>query len=780
MTSPHYSSPLANHARKRRNSLLDYNQSMQTLAVPQDSPAAGRKVLRRRSSAPPASLAYVPARRANSVLNDCSDSSVTRAMYHFAREHMNAVRQQGDECQGSRCKRVFAAMRFASRAVIMTNSVVKGMFDSMSDRRLLDAKRAEDCWNALMKFSDNVEGSERHERMISALLGELLEDVEGAAGLRKTAANMVCRLKGAEEALRRLHAAYVVQFHGYEEMHRDIDRCAAEAMRLVAIFEGSVGDVRRCLRSPAVIESLRLPAPCEEHTAGSVQADEDPKAAETRASILKNLEKDLCDRPVELLQGVAHDIMSSHLASGITELPCIAEINQALTIRTNSKDEAAEGGAADQTTRLLQEADEDSLLDKQTTVRQRRQSVSTNLMQALGVPFAPLEGGIPKRRHTVLGPVDAPNANLRKQTMHRASLPASIGMFSELTSGAAAYEREDPGIGHPGEGQTCTGAETKMQSEVDQEKTGAMVSKEAGEVQLDRTISSSRLASEALASLPSNIAVAVTAEAVASAVAAVAEVSAPRRQGSGSPDANTAFAPTHGGRQTIYGVGPEVPSETGVKLPTLCVAAQSAYPPAARIETGPRLPKVKECRMSPSAAMTTDRFFRTVQKSEVRRLEQKEATNPPLRVQSLPLLRQKTSTQDTDSQMTPNFSNQLQAGLWRVAGVPESGWRPSRARRTPHRQEPRACSEPSSLQYRQMAVRSKGATKQRTGLPLPAAKVYELADSRTSQNAPQLLPCLLLQRHACADDKSRKQPSTGPKLYQTFRPSYNPLFFAER
>eukprot|EP00931_Biecheleriopsis_adriatica_P050569 TRINITY_DN29285_c0_g1_i1.p1 TRINITY_DN29285_c0_g1~~TRINITY_DN29285_c0_g1_i1.p1 ORF type:complete len:872 (+),score=156.51 TRINITY_DN29285_c0_g1_i1:324-2618(+) len=323
-------------------------------------------------------------------------------------------------------------MRYASRAVILTSSVVKGWLDTMAERQLLEACQAELMWNTLLKQSPESEGAESHAGVISSMLGDLFEDMEGSRGLQTNAAKVIVDLKNAEESLRDLHAAYIIQLQSCQEMSSGIEKCAELAVKRLTMFESSVSQMRRSLLQTSV-------EPDSPSSTASSGGNEDlDSAAVARTSIVDNLAKDLCDRPMKLLQDIAQDIVASHRASGMTELPCMANVADALaSVEDASKPVMERHQSLAEVARSRSEKCEVVTSALQSQRQQRRRSVLHDLMQGLGEPLtAPPACGQRRHSHTPVSQVDPSTSDLCRKAAQRPSLPASLRLCQDGWTGA--------------------------------------------------------------------------------------------------------------------------------------------------------------------------------------------------------------------------------------------------------------------------------------------------------------------------------------------------------
>ncbi|CAE8613735.1 unnamed protein product [Polarella glacialis] len=403
-----------------------------------NSPSAGNDCVQRlRGSSAP------PLLRRRSSLANCSDATVIRAMYHHAREHLATVRQSDAKEDQKRGQgwRILAAVRYASRAVIMSNSVIQGWLQDVAERLQLDKQRAEAAWVALrlssMGESDD-ETKKQEPPLLGKALGEMLEGIEGTDGLRQAAAKVIVDLTEAEKALRRLHAAYAVQLESLEQMHDVLGDCAAEAMRRIALFEGSLSSARACLR--AARASQEFPNNNSSSSANLTDGQLDTNNHNSNNNKNNNsssnnnqgrtgrvmlaaseLEKALCDEPVRLLQYLVRDITSAHLASGMPELPCLAQLTESCDFAAGDAEGSAEPGLFSPAEAGTQEVGEGA----GGQARSHRR-LSCSMMQIFRPSLEPLPPQRPvlRRLKTEFSEVVPEVAALRARAHHRTSLPS--------------------------------------------------------------------------------------------------------------------------------------------------------------------------------------------------------------------------------------------------------------------------------------------------------------------------------------------------------------------
>lgn len=213
------------------------------------APSAARD--RRSSSVHP------PSRRASSALEEHSNTAVTRAIYHHARECLKRRRERhADE---NRCRSAVFAICQGTRAVILESTVVQIVAKCVARTRQLQAKHADERWKMLdsrLFFGCGLESAMK----VSEALGEILLGFEGQDDVKSRFLNLAKSFDQSEVSLRQLQQSFGDNLDGLQAMRDNFDRCTEEVIRLVSLLEGDCASMRVQLRqsiqSPRVSRSL--------------------------------------------------------------------------------------------------------------------------------------------------------------------------------------------------------------------------------------------------------------------------------------------------------------------------------------------------------------------------------------------------------------------------------------------------------------------------------------------------------------------------------------------
>eukprot|EP00931_Biecheleriopsis_adriatica_P025158 TRINITY_DN15530_c0_g1_i1.p1 TRINITY_DN15530_c0_g1~~TRINITY_DN15530_c0_g1_i1.p1 ORF type:complete len:809 (-),score=116.88 TRINITY_DN15530_c0_g1_i1:59-2485(-) len=198
-----------------------------------------------------------------------------------------------------------------ARAVVLESRVIRCLQDAVEDKRQLRAKHAEDLWRKLSLFGlfDGQVGQEECmavAKKVAAALAEMLADFEGAEAVRDNFVSVANSFRDSEASLQRLSTIFGQNLKGFQTMQNTIERCAAEAIRLLSLFEGNVGDMRvqlhKTLKTPKRCGMARFPDDCLEASASETQ---DPDHI---AKLLQTLERDLCDTPMSAMITAAEKV----------------------------------------------------------------------------------------------------------------------------------------------------------------------------------------------------------------------------------------------------------------------------------------------------------------------------------------------------------------------------------------------------------------------------------------------------------------------------------------
>mmetsp|Transcript_10827 Transcript_10827/g.19236 ORF Transcript_10827/g.19236 Transcript_10827/m.19236 type:complete len:1016 (+) Transcript_10827:94-3141(+) len=176
------------------------------------------------------------------LMHQSIDSKMLRGVYHHAREHLQSTESSAASSQQGRLKRAAGAVRYAARAVLMSNNVVHRWLDALNSHEEVD-ERQEEPSEAENRdhLVDDMTGT------ILPKLDKLLSDIDEDGGLKSQAVELISHLQDSEESLRRLSAAYVVDLEEFNELSELLDSSAAEAIRRVSVLNGAVFELQKSL-----------------------------------------------------------------------------------------------------------------------------------------------------------------------------------------------------------------------------------------------------------------------------------------------------------------------------------------------------------------------------------------------------------------------------------------------------------------------------------------------------------------------------------------------------
>lgn len=263
----------------------------------------------------------LPSRRSSSALEDHSQTAVTRAIYHHAREFL----KQRDHAPEHRGRRAMLAVCQGARAVILESAVVQIILRCVERTKQLRAKQADDKWHTLgdnrSLFGGQL-GIESAKR-ISEALGEMLAGFEGNDDVRSRFLNVAKSFDQSEVSLRQLQQSFGDNLDGLEAMRNNFDRCTEEVIRLVSLLEGDCASMRlqlhRTLKSPRERMSQNLFGGIESLGKSRLVLENIPASPEDHiGGLLDTLEHDLCDTPLTHMVQVAQDV-NDHIVRQLSE-----------------------------------------------------------------------------------------------------------------------------------------------------------------------------------------------------------------------------------------------------------------------------------------------------------------------------------------------------------------------------------------------------------------------------------------------------------------------------
>eukprot|EP00913_Durusdinium_trenchii_P001830 g1696.t1 len=236
----------------------------------------------RRSSSVAPKGSPLPSRKSSSALEEHSNTAVTRAIYHHAREFLKKSREGREELPG---RRVFSPEPEES-------TVVQIIIRCVERTKQLQAKRAEEKWKASERFLFASHVGLDSARRISQALGDMLLGFEGNDDVRARFLNVAKTFDESEVSLRQLQQSF-------------------EVIRLVSLLEGDCASMRvqlrRTLKSPSMSHSM---AGCMEKLGQKrlLMHSLPQNSSDHIGELLDTLEHDLCDSPLTAMVQVAQDV----------------------------------------------------------------------------------------------------------------------------------------------------------------------------------------------------------------------------------------------------------------------------------------------------------------------------------------------------------------------------------------------------------------------------------------------------------------------------------------
>ncbi|CAK9033989.1 unnamed protein product [Durusdinium trenchii] len=266
----------------------------------------------RRSSSVAPKGSPLPSRKSSSALEEHSNTAVTRAIYHHAREFLKKSREGREELPGAqRAQQAVQAMVQGTRAVILESTVVQIIIRCVERTKQLQAKRAEEKWKASERFLFASHVGLDSARRISQALGDMLLGFEGNDDVRARFLNVAKTFDESEVSLRQLQQSFGDNLDGLQETRNNFDRCTEEVIRLVSLLEGDCASMRvqlrRTLKSPSMSHSM---AGCMEKLGQKrlLMHSLPQNSSDHIGELLDTLEHDLCDSPLTAMVQVAQDV----------------------------------------------------------------------------------------------------------------------------------------------------------------------------------------------------------------------------------------------------------------------------------------------------------------------------------------------------------------------------------------------------------------------------------------------------------------------------------------
>jgi hypothetical protein len=169
---------------------------------------------------------------------------------------------------------------------------------------------------------------------VAKALRELLKDFDGADAVQERFVKLAASFHESEASLRRLQASCCTNIESLKMMKTTIEQSAEEAIRLMQLFDGRVGDMRSQLRKTirsraGTVDETVLCGDVSEKMmrsiplAQSITAEDASYTVDNILSLLQTLEHDLCDQPATALQTVADEVAIdlSQVPVTVPELP---------------------------------------------------------------------------------------------------------------------------------------------------------------------------------------------------------------------------------------------------------------------------------------------------------------------------------------------------------------------------------------------------------------------------------------------------------------------------
>jgi hypothetical protein len=243
-----------------------------------------------------------------------------------------------------------AAVRRAARVVLLQSAVVRALQDIVEEKLQEKARRLEERWKQLsveipvvfdfaaLESAPCTPATTKASAAarVAKALRELLNDFDGADAVQERFIKVAASFSESEASLRRLQASCCTNAENIQVMKDKIEQCAEEAIRLMRLFDGKVGDMRSQLRKTIRSRACTIDETTECGDGGekiirgsplaeSLGAENDSYTVDCVVSLLEALEFDLCDQPATALQTVADEV-TTHLSQTPVAVPALPRL----------------------------------------------------------------------------------------------------------------------------------------------------------------------------------------------------------------------------------------------------------------------------------------------------------------------------------------------------------------------------------------------------------------------------------------------------------------------